>query len=91
MDNQPKRKSKEYKFKKSEDENNRKRLIVILEFASLETVKSKRTEGGYELLNCDDHIHILKKLNRDWTEARPDITHQVKQIINLNFMHWSRC
>lgn len=66
---------KEYRFKKSVKENKKKRLIVILENASLETVKTRN--GSYELLNCDDHIQILKKMNRDWTEARPDITHQV--------------
>jgi rRNA small subunit pseudouridine methyltransferase Nep1 len=51
-----------------------KKLIVILENASLETVKTKK---GYELLNCDDHIQLMKKFNRDPSEARPDITHQV--------------
>ena len=47
---------------------------VILEQCSLETVK---TRGGYELLNCDDHIGICKKHGRDPAEHRPDIVHQV--------------
>jgi rRNA pseudouridine-1189 N-methylase Emg1 (Nep1/Mra1 family) len=47
---------------------------VILEQCSLETVK---TRGGYELLNCDDHIGICKKHGRDPSEHRPDIVHQV--------------
>lgn len=64
-----------YKFKKSESENERKRLIIILENASLETVKVRN--GSYELLNPDDHMNLLKKMNRDWNEVRPDITHQV--------------
>ena len=55
-----------------------KRLIVVLEQASLETVKlGKGKEGHYSLLNCDDHHHLLKKHGRDISEHRPDITHQV--------------
>ncbi|KAJ3323183.1 Ribosomal RNA small subunit methyltransferase mra1 [Boothiomyces sp. JEL0866] len=54
-----------------------KRLIVVLEQASLETVKlGKGKEGHYVLMNCDDHHHILKKEGRDVSESRPDITHQ---------------
>ncbi|KAJ2997110.1 Ribosomal RNA small subunit methyltransferase mra1 [Globomyces sp. JEL0801] len=56
---------------------NTKRLIVVLQQASLETVKlGKGKEGHYALLNCDDHHHILKKNNRDLSDSRPDITHQ---------------
>ncbi|XP_049851173.1 ribosomal RNA small subunit methyltransferase NEP1-like [Schistocerca gregaria] len=65
---------RKHKFKRSLQENSRKRAIVILEGAYLEAAKSKK--GNYELLNSDDHATLLKKLNRDWTEARPDITHQ---------------
>ena len=50
-----------------------KRLIVILESANLETVKAGK---GYGLLNVDEHTGILRKLNRDFSTARPDITHQ---------------
>ena len=50
-----------------------KRLIVVLESANLETVKSGK---GYGLLNTDEHVGILKKLGRDLSTARPDITHQ---------------
>lgn len=50
-----------------------KRLIVVLESANLETVKAGK---GYGLLNVDDHANILRKLNRDFSTARPDITHQ---------------
>ena len=31
---------------------------------------------GYGLLNVDDHANILRKLGRDFSTARPDITHQ---------------
>merc|ERR1739848_380995 len=50
-----------------------KRLIVVLENASLETVKAGKS---FELMNCDEHKHILKKHDRDIADARPDITHQ---------------
>ncbi|CCD25748.1 18S rRNA pseudouridine methyltransferase NDAI_0F04300 [Naumovozyma dairenensis CBS 421] len=55
------------------------RLIVVLAMASLETHKiSSSGPGGdkYALLNCDDHQGLLKKMGRDISEARPDITHQ---------------
>ncbi|KAM6214832.1 ribosomal RNA small subunit methyltransferase NEP1 [Rhynchocyon petersi] len=49
------------------------RLIVVLEGASLETVKVGKT---YELLNCDKHKSLLLKNGRDPGEVRPDIAHQ---------------
>eukprot|EP01123_Difflugia_compressa_P010690 TRINITY_DN3981_c0_g1_i1.p1 TRINITY_DN3981_c0_g1~~TRINITY_DN3981_c0_g1_i1.p1 ORF type:complete len:235 (-),score=36.73 TRINITY_DN3981_c0_g1_i1:46-750(-) len=65
-------------FKKKNDQDQHKKvtgkkLIVILDSATLETVNTKR---GYELLNCDEHQGIMKKLNRDFSLARPDIAHQ---------------
>ncbi|DBA04574.1 TPA: hypothetical protein N0F65_011122 [Lagenidium giganteum] len=51
----------------------KRQVIVILEQASLETVK---TSKGYQLLNCDDHKGIHKKFNKDPTQSRPDILHQ---------------
>lgn len=63
------------------EKENARRLIVILEEATLETLKiGKNKEGHYQLLNVDDHLHILKKNNRETYEARPDITHQVREI-----------
>ncbi|KAF1808477.1 Nep1-domain-containing protein [Eremomyces bilateralis CBS 781.70] len=60
------------------------RLIVVLSNASLETFKashgSSRYPGGkdekYSLLNSDEHIGIMRKMKRDISDARPDITHQ---------------
>lgn len=49
-------------------------LIIILDLASLETVKTKK--GDFQLLNCDDHVGVMKKLNRDPQKCRPDIVHQ---------------
>ncbi|XP_020659822.2 ribosomal RNA small subunit methyltransferase NEP1 [Pogona vitticeps] len=51
----------------------RRRLVVILEGASLETVKVGKT---YELLNCDKHKSLLLRSGRDPGAARPDIAHQ---------------
>ena len=31
---------------------------------------------GYQLLNCDDHAHFLRKHNKDPAQHRPDICHQ---------------
>ena len=50
-----------------------KRLIVILESANLETVK---TAKGFGLLNADEHQGVLRKHGKDFSAARPDITHQ---------------
>ena len=50
------------------------KVIIILEGACLETGKLGK---DHVLLNCDDHNHFLRKHNRDPTEARPDILHQV--------------
>uniref|UniRef100_A0A182W0Q3 18S rRNA (pseudouridine-N1)-methyltransferase n=1 Tax=Anopheles minimus TaxID=112268 RepID=A0A182W0Q3_9DIPT len=52
---------------------NERRLIIVLEGAQLESVK---VGPVFELLNCDDHLNILKKNNRDPGSCRPDITHQ---------------
>jgi rRNA small subunit pseudouridine methyltransferase Nep1 len=50
-------------------------VIVLLDQATLETVKNRR--GLYELLNCDDHREICKKkLRKDPNVFRPDILHQ---------------
>jgi rRNA small subunit pseudouridine methyltransferase Nep1 len=64
-----------------------KRLIVVLCNASLETYKAShggtgrngiQREEKYSLLNSDEHIGIMRKMNRDISDARPDITHQVR-------------
>ena len=64
------------------------RLIVVLSHASLETYKA--SHGGrngtirdekYSLLNSDEHIGVMRKMNRDISDARPDITHQVRRSI----------
>jgi len=53
--------------------NRSKRLIVILEKANLEMVKVGK---NFELLNCDDHMKLIRKYKKDPAFCRPDITHQ---------------
>jgi hypothetical protein len=61
------------------------RMIVVLSNASLETYKAvysggrpgAQREEKYSLLNSDEHIGVMRKMNRDISDARPDITHQV--------------
>ncbi|KAG9957870.1 Nep1-domain-containing protein, partial [Aureobasidium melanogenum] len=33
-------------------------------------------DDKYSLLNSDEHIGVMRKMNRDISDARPDITHQ---------------
>jgi rRNA small subunit pseudouridine methyltransferase Nep1 len=57
--------------------------VVVLSNASLETYRAAHggkqgsKEEKYSLLNSDEHIGIMRKMGRDISEARPDITHQV--------------
>ena len=58
---------------------------MVLSNASLETYKASHGGGRpgaqrdekYSLLNSDEHIGVMRKMNRDISDARPDITHQV--------------
>lgn len=68
------------------------RLIVVLSNASLETYKAShggtgrngiQREEKYSLLNSDEHIGIMRKMNRDISDARPDITHQVRTQLSF--------
>ena len=68
------------------------RLVVVLSNASLETYKASHGGRGgnlrdekYSLLNSDEHIGVMRKMNRDISDARPDITHQVCLICRNAF------
>merc|ERR1719371_64067 len=50
-----------------------KRLIIVLEGAHLESCK---TGKEFSLLNIDEHRGLLSRNGRDFSSARPDITHQ---------------
>ncbi len=74
------------------NDKNTQRLIVVLSNASLETYKASHSGRGgnmrdekYSLLNSDEHIGVMRKMNRDIKDARPDITHQV--CSNLSGVH----
>ncbi|KAJ9618815.1 18S rRNA pseudouridine methyltransferase [Knufia peltigerae] len=65
----------------SASDKDTKRLIVVLSNASLETYKAAHSgksgkEEKYSLLNSDEHIGVMRKMGRDISDARPDITHQ---------------
>ena len=56
-----------------------RQVIILLDKAALETVKTKK--GDFQLLNCDDHVNIMKKNNKDPANYRPDILHQVSILL----------
>jgi rRNA small subunit pseudouridine methyltransferase Nep1 len=58
----------------AEDNVGAEGVIIILDLATLETVKTKK--GEFQLLNCDDHIALMRKHNKDPQDYRPDILHQ---------------
>merc|ERR1719203_1428136 len=51
-----------------------RRIVVVLEKCNLECVQPRK--GAIELLNSDDHKNICARNGRDFTDVRPDITHQ---------------
>lgn len=59
-------------YKNAKDQS--KRLIVILEKANLEIVKVSKSSHG--LLNCDEHMNLIRKYKKDPAFCRPDIVHQ---------------
>ncbi|KAJ3440456.1 nep1/mra1 [Anaeramoeba flamelloides] len=60
------------KRKRTRNKKNEKGVIVVLENASLETIK---IDNRNELLNFDSHKKILAKKGEDISKARPDIVH----------------
>ena len=60
-------------------------VYIILDGAQLETVKTKK--GDYQLLNCDDHIQIMKRHGKDPQCYRPDIIHQVHNPLLAYFQY----
>lgn len=57
-----------------EDPRSNAPVTFVIERACLETVK---TRHGFELLNCDDHGKMHRKLKRDPVNSRPDVIHQI--------------
>ena len=56
----------------------KKRLIIILEGATLELGNIKKNP---QIINCDDHYKIIKSMKKKLDEYRPDIIHQC--LLNL--------
>lgn len=73
------------------------RLIVVLSHASLETYRASHggktggREEKFSLLNSDEHIGVMRKMNRDISDARPDITHQVRYTYRSTSLAWCFC
>jgi rRNA small subunit pseudouridine methyltransferase Nep1 len=44
----------------------------------------QQRDEKYSLLNSDEHIGVMRKMNRDISDARPDITHQVLPLFLLS-------
>ena len=67
-----------------------RKVVIVLENASLETarVNSLRHDSKMQLLNCDEHQSVLKRLGRDIADARPDIVHQVSHPDNRFTRFW---
>lgn len=66
------------------DEDGRK-LIVILERANLDVVKidgHHRQPTTFQLINCDEHMSMIRKLKKDPAFCRPDIVYQCLQILS---------
>ena len=56
----------------------KKKLIIILEGATLELGSIKKNP---QIINCDDHYKIIKRMKKKLDEFRPDIIHQC--LLNL--------
>jgi rRNA small subunit pseudouridine methyltransferase Nep1 len=55
-----------------------RRVFVVLEEANLEVIKTNR---GFQLLNCDDHLGLHRRLKKDPRDSRPDILHQMLLVL----------
>ena len=54
------------------------KLYIILEHANLELTKDKKNP---EIINSDDHMNLIKKMNKSYEDYRPDVLHQC--LLNL--------
>lgn len=67
----------------TKDRDERK-LIIILERANLDVVKVDGSHGqpsSYQLINCDEHMNIIRRLKKDPAFCRPDIVYQCLQFL----------
>lgn len=67
------------------DKADTRKLIVILERANLDIVKidgQRGQQSSFQLLNCDEHMYMIRKLKRDPAFCRPDIVYQCLQVLS---------
>ena len=62
--------------KRIQDEGHK--LYIILEHANLELTKDKKNP---QIINSDDHMNLIKKMNKSYEDYRPDVLHQC--LLNL--------
>jgi len=63
----------------------KRKLIVVLERANLDIVKidgQYRKPTSFELINCDEHMQVIRRLKRDPAFCRPDIVYQCLQVLS---------
>lgn len=61
-----------------------RKLIVILERANLDIVRvdgHHKKGQSHQLINCDEHMYMIRKLKKDPAFCRPDIIHQCLQVL----------
>lgn len=69
----------------SDPSSEERKLIIVLERANVDIVKidgQYRQATTYQLLNCDDHIPMIRKLKKDPAFCRPDILYQCLQTLS---------
>lgn len=61
-----------------------KKLIIVLERANLDVVKldGNLKPTSHELLNCEEHMFMVRKLKKDPAFCRPDIVFQCLQVLS---------
>lgn len=68
----------------SGDADQERKLIIVLERANMDIVKMDgqfRSPNTFQLLNCDEHMAMIRKLRKDPAFCRPDIAHQCLQVL----------
>lgn len=70
---------------KSKDDASERKLIIVLERANLDIIKidaQYKRPASLELINCDEHMHTIRKLKKDPAFCRPDIVYQCLKILS---------
>jgi len=62
-------------------------LNITREYKSYIYIKRPKVNDKFELLNCDDHVDILRQSQRDPATVRPDITLQTLTMLYDSPLH----